>query len=80
MVELFYIGMPVVWTVGRAYGHVITKIFRMGRLPNFLTHGAPLRARGAALIFLQHRQAKTEGFSKPFLLQLDEQARSSACE
>ena len=29
-------------TVGRAYGHVITKISRMGRLPNFLTHGAPL--------------------------------------
>ena len=25
-----------------AYGHVITKISRMGRLPNFLTHSAPL--------------------------------------
>ena len=23
-----------------AYGHVITKISRIGRLPNFLTHGA----------------------------------------
>ena len=34
-------------TIGRAYGHMITKISRMGRLPNFLTHGAPLRARGA---------------------------------
>ena len=32
------------WTDGEAYGHVITKISRMGRLPNFLTHGAPLRA------------------------------------
>ena len=32
-------------TVGRAYGYMITKISRMGRLPNFLTHGAPLRAR-----------------------------------
>ena len=38
--ELFYIGMPVVWTDGRAYGHVITKISRMGRLLNFLTQGA----------------------------------------
>ena len=26
------------------YGHVITKFSRMGRLPHFLTHGAPLRA------------------------------------
>ena len=43
MIELFYIGMPVVRrTVGRAYGHVTTKIFRMHRSPNFLAHGAPL--------------------------------------
>ena len=45
----FYIGMPVVGTDGRAggrvYGHVTTKISRMHRLQNFLTHGAPLRAR-----------------------------------
>ena len=27
---------------GRAYGHVITKIFRMGRLPHFLRYGATL--------------------------------------
>ena len=44
--------MPVVRTdgrsVGRAYGQVITKISRMGRLPNFLTRGAPLRPRGAS--------------------------------
>ena len=33
--------MPVVRTDGRAYGHVITKFSRMGRLPHFLTHGAP---------------------------------------
>ena len=38
--------------VGRACGHVITKISRMGRLPNFLTHGAPLRALGAPLTLL----------------------------
>ena len=37
--------MPVVRTDGRAYGHVITKFSRMGRLPHFLTHGALLRAR-----------------------------------
>ena len=29
---------------------MITKISRMGRLPNFLTHGVPLRARGAPLL------------------------------
>ena len=26
------------------YGHVITKFSRMGSLPHFVTHGAPLRA------------------------------------
>ena len=35
LIELFYIGLPVVWTDGRAvgrsvYGHVITKFTRMG--------------------------------------------------
>ena len=43
------IGSPVVRTDGRAYGHVITKFSRMGRLPHFLSYGAPstraLRAR-----------------------------------
>ena len=42
LTELVHIGIPVVRTDGRAHGHVITKISRMGRLPNFLTHGAPL--------------------------------------
>ena len=52
---LSYFTLVYLWygpTVGQAYGHVITKISRMGRLPNFLTHGAPLsalRARGAPL-------------------------------
>ena len=36
------IGFPVVRTDGRAYGHVITKFSRMGRLPHFLSYGAPL--------------------------------------
>ena len=39
----------MVRTDGRAYGHVITKFSRMGRLPHFLSYGAPstcaLRAR-----------------------------------
>ena len=43
------IGSPVVRTDGRAYGQVITKFSRMGRLPHFLSYGAPstraLRAR-----------------------------------
>ena len=29
------------------YGHVITKFSRIGCLPHFLTHAAPLRASGA---------------------------------
>ena len=42
-IELFYIGMPVQRTDGgRAYGHVITKISRRGRLPHFLRYGATL--------------------------------------
>ena len=40
---LSYFTLVCLWCgrmVGRAYGHVITKISRMGRLPSFLTHGA----------------------------------------
>ena len=49
LIELFYIGMPVVRTDGRSggravYGHVITKFSRMCSLPYFFTRGAPLRA------------------------------------
>ena len=45
LIDLFYIGVPVCGrtsgrAVGRKYGHVTTKISRMHRLPNFLTHGA----------------------------------------
>ena len=42
LIELFYTGMPVVRTGGRADGHLITKISRMGRLPHFLRNGATL--------------------------------------
>ena len=46
LIELFYIGIPEVWTDGRSiarsmYGHVITKFYRMGRLPQLLSYGAP---------------------------------------
>ena len=58
MIELFYIGMPVVRTDdrsgGRAYGHVTTKMYRMQTLPNFLTHGAPLRSRASSAIKKLH--------------------------
>ena len=49
LIESFDIGMSVVRTDGRAgrrsvCGHAITKYSRMGSLPYFFTHGAPLRA------------------------------------
>ena len=45
LIELFYIGMPVVQTDGRSvYDYVITKFSQMGSLPHFFTHGAPLGA------------------------------------
>ena len=62
-IELFYIGMPVVRTVGRA-GHVTIKnikISRLDRLPNFLTHSAPLcalRARESFAINASRRCRK----------------------
>ena len=47
-------------TVGRAvYGHVITKFSRMGSLPHFVTHGAPLRALHAGGAPLQTVICKT---------------------
>ena len=51
LIELFYIGMPVVPTDGRAGGRSVCrctvtwlpKFSRMGSSPYFFTHGAPLR-------------------------------------
>ena len=45
LIELFYIGMPVVRTDGRSlarsvYGHMITKFSAVGRLTHFLSYGA----------------------------------------
>ena len=55
LIELFYTGMSVVQTDGRAYGHVVTKFSRMGRLPHFLypwCSAAPAsRARAPVLYF-----------------------------
>ena len=59
LIDLFFIGIPVLRTdslaFGRSggqpvYGHVITKFSRMGNLPHFLSHGAPLRARAQLLL------------------------------
>ena len=48
LIELCYIGLPVVRTNGRsggrAFGDVIAKCPRMGTLLHFLTHSAPPRA------------------------------------
>ena len=55
--------MPVVRTDGRtvgraggrAYGHVINKFSRMGRLLHFLAHGAPLRFARESSIIIQYK-------------------------
>ena len=36
-------------TDGRTYGHVITNMSRMGRLPHFLRYGATLASASRAL-------------------------------
>ena len=40
------------------YGHVISKFCRMGSLPHFLSHGAPLRALGARKLRCQNWPTK----------------------
>ena len=65
LIELFYIGMPVVRTDRRAggravYGHVITKFSRMGH--NFFTYGAPLRALSARDLRFNHKLAQLSLF------------------
>ena len=45
------------------YGHVITKFSRMGSLPYFLTHGAPLRAlRARKLRYKRFRPSPETSF------------------
>ena len=55
-IELFHIGMPVVWTVARSmYGHVITKFSGMGRLPHFLSYGTPPMRALSARVELRYK-------------------------
>ena len=42
--------------------YVITKFSPMDSLPNFLTHGAPLRARESSATNLETSQAKIKDF------------------
>ena len=44
--------------------YVITKFSGMDSLPNFLTHGAPLRARGSSAINLNKIQRSNERVSQ----------------
>ena len=64
LIELFYIGMSVVRTVGRSGGRTVTRLslflgckYRMHRLPNFLTHGARF-ARPRAPLKLHHEKTQ----------------------
>ena len=52
----------MVRTDGRAYGHVITKFSRMGRLPHFLSYGAPSTRGLRARVELRYQVAH-----KPFI-------------
>ena len=48
------------------YGHVITKFSRMGSLPHFFTHGAPLRASRARAPLLWRKLARGCGIVNLF--------------
>ena len=82
LIDLFYIGIPVVRTDGRSlarsvYGHVITKFSRMGRLPHFLSYGAPRSAaRGASLWWNCQRSAIRAKNSDPY----QEEVLDPCCE
>ena len=79
LIELFYIGMPVVRTdrraVGRSvYGHVINKITWMGSLPHFLTQVlccARFALESCAIINLHiHVSYKTRNSTGHFAIKL----------
>ena len=56
--SLSYFTLVCLWcgrTGGRAFGQVITKISRMGRLPHFLRHGA---TGGVPLLCFQNKSAQ----------------------
>ena len=52
------IGCPVVRTDDRVYGHMITKFSRMGRLPYFLSYGAPSTRALRARVELRYNEIK----------------------
>ena len=56
---MFYIGVPVVRKAGWTYGHVTTKIYRMHKLPNFLTYGARARELRYNLAISKSRRPNT---------------------
>ena len=66
---IFDIGLHEVCVrVGVLY--VITKFSRMDSLPNFLTHGAPLRARGSSairvyLVNVGHDDSEIDNYRSP---------------
>ena len=62
MIELFYIGMPVVRTEGRpVYGHVITKCSEMSP---FTWLWGSAHAWSSAIIWLNPRAGKMGGISR----------------
>ena len=77
LIELFYIGMPVVRTDGRAggrsvYGHVITKFFRMGSLQNFflpmVLRCARLARKSSAITSGKPKNPNKKDMSKKFVI------------
>ena len=52
------IGFPVVRMDGRAYSHLITKFSQMGRLPHFLSYGAPSTRALHARVELRYESYK----------------------
>ena len=71
LIELFYVGVPVVRTDDRSlvrlvYGHVITKFSQMGRLRHFLSYGA-LRAWSSAKNCSNVRSSDTQ-FADPLVI------------
>ena len=63
------IGCPVVRTDGRSlarsvYGHMITKFSGMGRLPHFLSYGAPSTRALRARVELRYNLTTLKTYSK----------------
>ena len=71
-IEIFYIGMPVVWTDGRSlarsvYSHVITKFSGMGRLLHLLSYRAPPTC-GASRVELRYHAERSISTSPSYLI------------